>query len=156
MNFQDQKSAQESYIELTSKESKGYLIDVRSNGEWRDRGVVDLSDLQERVILCEWRYYPSMTFNLNFFDELSKKLDFEVIESLYFMCAAGIRSQEAVLYTRVKCEELGVKVNCINISDGYEGNTNSIFNFGRASGWKASGLPWCELKPPATFCEVEC
>ena len=146
MNFQDQKSSKESYLELTSKGSKGYLVDVRSNGEWRTGGIVDLSPFQDKVILCEWRSYPSMDINKNFFDDLVINLDLSKLPSLYFICAAGVRSQEAALYTRVKLEELGVMTNCINISDGFEGNTNKMLNFGKTSGWKNSGLPWCNLE----------
>ena len=155
MNFQDQKSSKECYLELTSKDSKGYLVDVRSTGEWRTSGVVDLSPFQDRMILCEWRSYPSMDINKKFFDDLVKKLDLSKLHSLYFICAAGVRSQEAVLYTRVKLEELGATINCINISDGFEGNTNKMFSFGKTSGWKASGLPWCELESSILNTELE-
>jgi rhodanese-related sulfurtransferase len=155
MNFQDQKSANETYIELTSQDSKGYLVDVRSNGEWRTSGIVDLYPFQDRVILCEWRSYPSMDINKKFFDELVKNLDFIKIQTLYFICAAGVRSQEAVIHTRVKLEELGATINCVNISDGFEGNTNKMFSFGKTSGWKASGLPWCELDPAILNTELE-
>ena len=146
MNFLDQKKSKEAYTELTEIGSKRYLVDVRSNGEWRTDGVVDLSTLSDRLILCEWRRYPSMDINENFFDELVKKLDLNKLESLYFICAAGVRSQEALSHTKSKFEELGASVNCINISDGYEGNTSKIFGLWEVSGWKAFGLPWCDFK----------
>jgi rhodanese-related sulfurtransferase len=155
MKFKDQKSAKDSHTELTISDSKSLLIDVRSNGEWRTGGIADLSPLQGRVVLCEWRRYPSMDINENFFNDLLKKLDLQQIDSLYFICAAGVRSQEAALHTRAKLEELGATINCINISDGFEGNTNKILNFGKANGWKSSGLPWCEFKHSTINTEVE-
>ena len=155
MSFKDQKSAKDSYSELMSQDSKRCLVDVRSNREWCISGVADLSSPNDRMVLCEWRSYPSMGINENFFDELLKKLDLNKIDDLYFMCAAGVRSQEALEYTRIKLEELVVKINCINISDGYEGNTNTIFNLGNASGWKASGLPWREFDGSLNTMEVK-
>jgi rhodanese-related sulfurtransferase len=155
MNLQDQKSAKESFDELAMDESKRLLVDVRSNDEWSTSGVADLSLIKNRVILCEWRQYPSMNINENFFSELTKKLDLNKIESLYFICAAGVRSQEAALYTNDKIVELGKKIHCINIADGFEGNTSNFFGFGNASGWKASGLPWCELESSTFKNQVE-
>ena len=155
MSFKDQKSAKDAYSELTSKDSKSCLIDVRSNREWCMSGVADLKLPNSRMVLCEWRSYPSMNINEFFFDELLKKMDLNKIDGFYFMCAAGVRSQEALEYTRIKLEELAVKINCINISDGYEGNTNKIFNLGKASGWKASGLPWREFEDSINSMEVK-
>ena len=146
MNFQYQKTAKESYVELMVPTSKRYLIDVRSNGEWRSGGISDLSPLQDRTILCEWRKYPSMKINENFFDELTEQLDLSKIDSLYFICAAGVRSQEAMMCTSIKLKELGIPKDCVNIYDGFEGNSDKIFSFGQVSGWKATGLPWCELE----------
>ena len=155
MNFQEQKSSKESFDELSIHKSKSLLVDVRSNGEWRTGGVVDLSPLKDRVVLCEWRRYPSMDINENFFSELIKKLDLNTTESLYFICAAGVRSQEAAIYTNDKIAELGKKIHCVNIEDGFEGNTSKIFSFGKASGWKASGLPWCELESSTVKNQLE-
>ena len=155
MSFKDQKSAKDAYSELMSQDSKGCLVDVRSNREWCMSGVVDLSLHNSRMVLCEWRSYPSMNINENFFDELLKKMDISKIDNLYFMCAAGVRSQEALEYTRLKLEERELKINCINISDGFEGNTNTIFNLGKTSGWKGSGLAWCEYDDSMNAMEVK-
>jgi rhodanese-related sulfurtransferase len=155
MNFQDQKSAIESFAELTAEESKSFLVDVRSNGEWRTKGIASLSPFQKRVIFCEWRRYPSMEINENFFDDLVKDLDLSKIDNFYFICAAGIRSKEALMHTRVKLKGIGAVVNCINVSDGFEGNTGQIFTFGKSSGWRASGLPLGELDASNCYREVE-
>ena len=155
MNFQDQKTATESYGELTVKDSNRFLVDVRSTEEWRAKGVVDLSPFKEKVIFCEWRRYPSMNINKKFFCDLVQNLDLKKVESLYFICAAGVRSQEALSYTKIKLEELGMKISYVNISDGFEGNTNTMFSFGKVSGWKSSGLPWCELESSTVKNQLE-
>jgi rhodanese-related sulfurtransferase len=155
MNFQDQKTSKEAYAELVETISRRQLVDVRSDGEWRASGVVDLSALQDRVTLCEWRKYPSMNINENFFEELIGKLDLNKIEALYFICAAGVRSQEALLHTRSKLEDLDAQIQCINISDGYEGNASWNVGFGKISGWKPSGLPWGEFRHLTISDDVE-
>ena len=65
MSFKDQKSSKDAYSELISQDSKGCLVDVRSNREWCISGVVDLSLANNRMVLCEWRSYPSMNINEN-------------------------------------------------------------------------------------------
>ena len=155
MSFQDQKSAKDAYAELTKQDTKRCLVDVRTNREWCASGVVDLSLSHNKVVLCEWRRQPSMNINELFFEELVKKLDLKQLDDLYFICAAGVRSQEALQYTRFKLEELALKINCINISDGFEGNTNKIFNYGIDSGWKASGLPFREFDDLTLTTEVK-
>ena len=70
MQLRNQQSATESYAELASKNTNSYLVDVRSSQEWQNDGVADLSNNQEKVILCEWRKYPSMELNEDFFSKL--------------------------------------------------------------------------------------
>ena len=146
MYLKDQKNAKECYAKLMSQESKSYLVDVRSSQEWVASGVADLSHNQEKLVLCEWLSYPSMNINENFFNELAEKVDFNNVDSFYFICAAGIRSLAAALFMGNKLEELGQTVSCINVSDGFEGNPNKLFIFGSASGWKANELPWRTLE----------
>ncbi len=146
MQFKDQQSAQESYVELASNNSKSFLVDVRSSEEWFKTGVADFSTMPEKLVLCEWRQSPSMKINENFFKELTEKLDFKTVEKLYFICAAGIRSQEAADYTKSKLEDLDLRVQCVNVSDGFNGNTSTVFGFGKVSGWKKLGLPCCQLQ----------
>ena len=144
-----QKSSEEAYAELITNNSKSFLIDVRSRQEWADTGIPQISLDREKVILCEWRIKPTMEFNENFFYELNGKLDFDQVENLYFICAAGVRSREAAVYTKDKFQELDLEINCINIIDGFNGNSIGFLNFRKANGWKASGLPHCNLNQPA-------
>ena len=146
MHSKDQKSARESYADLAFNDSKSFLIDVRTSKEWFDTGVADFSSMPEKLVLCEWLQHPSMEVNGNFFKDLTKKLDFHTVERLYFICAAGVRSQEASVYTDRKLKDLGFNIQCVNIFDGFNGNTTTLFGFGRISGWKASGLPYCQVQ----------
>ena len=148
MQLQGQQSAKESYIELVSNGSKSGLVDVRSSHEWFESGIPDLGSSEEKLILCEWRTYPGMELNENFFAELNKKIDFQEIENLYFICAAGIRSKEAANYTSKKLEELRFSIRCLNVFDGFNGNKGNFLSFGKISGWKQSGLPHRKLKQP--------
>ena len=150
MQSNDQQSAKESYADLASNDSRSFLIDVRSSKEWYETGVADFSSMPEKLVLCEWRKQPSMEVNENFFNELTKKLDFYHVEKLYFICAAGVRSQEASIYTKSKLNDLGLKIPCVNIFDGFNGNTHTVFGFGRVSGWKESGLPYCRIEQAQT------
>ena len=141
----DQQSAKESYGEILSGTSRSYLVDVRSSKEWMKLGVPNFPDKPEKLILCEWRKHPHMEINENFFEDLSMKLDLKKVESLFFICAAGVRSQEAAIYTKKKSEEFGYSIHCINVFDGFNGNTANILSLGKVSGWRSSNLPICKL-----------
>ena len=148
MQRKDQQSALDSYSEIVSDRSKSFLIDVRSRQEWSDEGVADFSPAPEKLVLCEWRKYPSMALNGSFFNELSEKLDLDETDFLYFLCAAGIRSKEASDYTRDKLRELNPAIRCVNVFDGFNGSPNSFFTLGKKNGWKHSGLPCCKFIQP--------
>ena len=148
MQHKDQQNARDSYSEIVSKKSKSFLIDVRSSQEWSDEGVADFSSAPGKLVFCEWRKHQSRELNSNFFNELSEKLDLNEVDFLYFLCAAGIRSKEAADYTRYKLRDLNLDISCINVFDGFNGSPNSFFTFGKATGWKHSGLPCCEFVQP--------
>ncbi len=141
MQLKNKQSARESYLELTRKSSKSFLVDVRSNKEWCDSGIADFSSEPEKLILCEWRKSPSMELNNDFFTELTNKLDLTEVENLYFICAAGIRSEEAAHFTSSRLIDSGYKIRCINVFDGFSGNRNTFLSFRSITGWKPCGLP---------------
>ena len=145
MPLKEDKSAKNAFEELNELKTN-YLVDVRSLKEWNSKGVVEFLGDSNKVVLCEWRKYPSMTINENFIDQLCQKNNINSATALYFLCAAGIRSLEAAKFTNHKLEELGIILDCINISDGFDGNNSEFGGAGAFSGWKASGLPWCKIK----------
>ena len=120
--------------QILSKEVKDYvkdnpksvLLDVRTEEEWNSDGKPD----GEKILLKTYFLtiqFADKTFNQNFIEDF-KKLNIEKDHEILAMCMGGVRSQAAA--------ELLTKegYNCVNISDGFLGNSENL-------GWKNSGLP---------------
>ena len=102
------------------------LIDVRSNDEWENIGKPDGNEINLE------NYFLSIKningeINHNFVEEF-KGLKIDREKEILVMCKAGSRS---LLVSNLLDKE---SYNCINISDGFEGNDQN-------NGWKNSGLP---------------
>ena len=120
--------------QLESKEVEDYiknnpksvLLDVRTEEEWSIDGKPDGEKMGLKTHFLPIQFVDK-TFNENFIDEF-KKLNIQKDNEILTMCMGGVRSQAAA--------ELLTKENykCINISDGFLGNPESV-------GWKNSGLP---------------
>jgi len=113
----------EDYVE---KNPKSVLLDVRTEEEWN----VDVKPDGEKIALKTHFLtiqFADKTFNQNFIEGF-KKLNIEKDHEILTMCMGGVRSQVAA--------ELLTKegYNCVNISDGFLGNSEN-------PGWKNSGLP---------------
>jgi hypothetical protein len=78
-----QKTPIESFNVL-SKNPMSFLVDVRSKLELSNDGVADLSEIGREIIYSEWRLYPSMEINVEFFDEISQNLKNKVVQELFF------------------------------------------------------------------------
>lgn len=113
-----------------------YLVDVRTNVEWKFIGQPNLDSVNKNIISLEWRSLPDMQVNPNFADRLIKEIPNKDAHIL-FLCRTGGRSAEAA----VKMTELGYK-NCYNIVNGFEGELDHNSHRGITNGWKASNLPW--------------
>ena len=120
--------------QILSKEVKDYakdnpksvLLDVRTEEEWNSDGKPD----GEKIFLKTYFLtiqFADKTFNQNFIEDF-KKLNIEKDHEILTMCMGGVRSQSTA--------ELLIKegYNCVNISDGFLGNSEN-------PGWKKSGLP---------------
>ena len=138
------KTSIEAYSDLEEKQA-GYLVDVRTNNELSASGVVDLSSIGAKVIFCEWKSQLNFDPSYDFTEELLKKIQINETAALYFICAAGIRSYEAAKRTMADLSHMRSNINFVNISDGFEGISGFFFNYGKNSGWKKSGLPWCQF-----------
>ena len=105
---------------------KSVLIDVRTEEEWGTDGKPDGEKIGLKTHFLTIQF-ADKTFNENFIEEF-KKLNIQKDNEILTMCMGGVRSQAAA--------ELLTKENykCINISDGFLGNPQSM-------GWKNSGLP---------------
>jgi len=120
--------------QILSKEVKDYvkdnpksvLLDVRTEEEWNSDGKPD----GEKILLKTYFLtiqFADKTFNQNFIEDF-KKLNIEKDHEILTMCMGGVRSQStAELLTKEG-------YNCVNISDGFLGNSKN-------PGWKKSGLP---------------
>ena len=120
--------------QILSKEIKDYvkdnpktvLLDVRTEEEWNSDGKPDGEKILLKTHFLTIQF-ADKTFNQNFIEDF-KKLNIEKDYEILTMCMGGVRSQAtAELLTKEG-------YNCVNISDGFLGNSEN-------PGWKKSGLP---------------
>ena len=102
------------------------LLDVRTQEEWDNIGTPDGENLGLKTHFVTIVRSPDPTANKKFIEEVKKVIDPN--KDLLVICKAGGRSMMA---SQLLSQE---KINCINISDGFEGN-------GDDPGWKNEGLP---------------
>ena len=118
------------------------LIDVRTQSEWAFVGVPDLTELGRKQIMVEWLTFPSMQINQGFFHQVEDRFQCEIPSTLYFICRSGSRSRSAAGFVENELVQRGKNVNCINVSEGFEGDLNYEGHRGTVNGWKVKGLPW--------------
>ena len=120
--------------QILSKEVKDYvkdnpktvLLDVRTEEEWIYDGKPDGEKISLKTHFLTIQF-ADKTFNQNFIEDF-KKLNIEKDYEILTMCMGGVRSQStAELLTKEG-------YNCVNISDGFLGNSEN-------QGWKKTGLP---------------
>ena len=102
------------------------LLDVRTQEEWDDVGKPDGENLGLKTHFITIVRSPEPDANKEFIEKVKKAIDPK--KDLLVMCKAGGRSMMA---SELLSQE---KINCINVSDGFEGN-------GEDPGWKDEGLP---------------
>ncbi len=102
------------------------LIDVRSKEEWENVGKPDGNKINLETYFLSIKNIQG-EININFVEEF-KGLKIDREKEILVMCKAGSRS---LLVSNLLGKE---SYNCINISDGFEGNDKN-------NGWKNAGLP---------------
>ena len=102
------------------------LLDVRTKDEWDNVGRPDGENLGLKTHFITIVRSPDPIVNKEFIEEVKRTIDAN--KDLLVMCKAGGRS---MLASQLLSQE---KINCINISDGFEGNGEDL-------GWKNEGLP---------------
>ena len=120
--------------QIKSSEIKNFLIDnknielldVRTQDEWDNVGKPDGEKLGLKTHFVTIVRSPEPNVNKDFIEKVKKVIDSN--KELLVMCKAGGRSMMA---SQLLSQE---NINCINISDGFEGN-------GENAGWKNEGLP---------------
>ena len=118
------------------------LVDVRTNAEWSFVGIPDLSSLNKQAMLVEWKEFPTMAQNETFASQLMDNLNGAAPTDVYFLCRSGVRSLGAAALMMDVFAEQGWSVNCINVTEGFEGDVDPNGHRGKLNGWKASGLAW--------------
>ena len=124
MNKQILSKEVESYVK---NNPKCILLDVRTEEEWNVDGKPDGEKVALKTHFLTIQFVDK-TFNQNFIDDF-KKLNIKKDHEILSICMGGLRSQVA---TELLTKE---GYNCINISDGFLGNSENM-------GWKKSGLPY--------------
>ena len=120
--------------QIKSSEIKNFLIDnknielldVRTQDEWDNVGKPDGEKLGLKTHFVTIVRSADPAANKSFVEEVKNKIDFN--KELLIICKAGGRSMVAA---QLLSQE---NIKCINISDGFEGNSES-------SGWKNENLP---------------
>ncbi len=123
-------------FELLSEDPRATLVDVRTDAEWNNIGVPDLSGLGKRPLLVQWQTAPTMQVNPGFEDQVSEQAAGHDAPIL-FLCRSGARSRSAA----IAMTAMGFG-RCYNVSDGFEGPPDGAGYRGTLAGWKADGLPW--------------
>ena len=112
--------------DYTEKNPKSVLLDVRTEEEWNTDGKPDGEKIALKTDFITIQF-ADKTFNKNFIEDF-KRLNIEKDHEILAICMGGVRSQAT---TELLTKE---GYNCVNISDGFLGNSEN-------PGWKNSGLP---------------
>jgi rhodanese-related sulfurtransferase len=110
-----------------SEDKNVELLDVRTQEEWDNIGKPDGEKLGFKTHFVTIARSPDPNMNKEFIEEVKKKIDPN--KQLLIICKAGGRSMMAA---QLLSQE---QIKCINISDGFEGNGESL-------GWKSENLPF--------------
>lgn len=111
------------------------LVDVRTEAEWANVGVPDLSSVGGEPVFLQWATAPAMAPNPGFSAELAAELERRGATAetpLLFLCRSGARSAAAASAMAT----LGY-ARSHNVAGGFEGSPAA----GR-EGWVDAGLPW--------------
>ena len=110
MNFINVKALDA--FDLLSKKVNSYLIDTRSDLEWKTTGIPDLSSINKETYLFNW----GPILDQNFFDKYKKFLlvKFDQKDTLFFICRSGSRSLMASQFAI----KFGFK-NSFNLFEGF-------------------------------------
>ncbi|MCB1482851.1 MAG: rhodanese-like domain-containing protein [Rhodobiaceae bacterium] len=129
-------------FEALAADPRAQMIDVRTKAEWTFVGVADLSSIGRQTVLAEWQQFPAMAVDPQFAERLTDALAQAGVDretALFFICRSGARSLAAAR----AMAQAGFS-NCINVSDGFEGDVDEKRHRGGVNGWKAAGLPWVQ------------
>ena len=83
-------------FDILTKKLNSYLIDTRSDLEWKTTGIPDLLSINKETYLINW----GPVLDQSFFEEYKKFLliRFNQKDSLFFICRSGARSMMAAQF----------------------------------------------------------
>ena len=129
--------------DLTPKQAWEYLlsnpsvelVDVRTDSEWLQDGVPDLSALDRPVHFLSW--HAKALEKPSYFIQALQERSFTSATPLLFLCRSGGRSKSAALLA----SNHGFQ-KAYNIQGGFLGHLSSFAHEASTPGWKQQGLPW--------------
>jgi rhodanese-related sulfurtransferase len=116
-------------FELLQHDPSTVLVDVRSRAE------LELVGRIPGASHIEWAFYPGMTPNHAFAEQLQSAVDKDL--TVVFVCRTGGRSHNAAMLA----QQLGYQ-KAYNMLEGFEGEMNTLNQRTQINGWKHAGLPW--------------
>lgn len=119
--------------------SDSYLLDVRTDAEWKFVGVPNLGKKQNDYIQVSLLNFPYMDLNTDFLTEFESKFRGNKASQIFCLCRSGVRSQKAAEILAGAGYE-----NLYNITDGFEGDIDNNARRNNVSGWRFSGLAWTQ------------
>ena len=104
-------------FDILTKDLNSYLIDTRSDMEWKTTGIPDLLSINKETYLINW----GPVLDQSFFEEYKKFLliRFNQKDSLFFICRSGSRSMMAAQFAI----KFGFN-NSFNIYDGFSNDND--------------------------------
>ncbi len=112
------------------------LVDVRTDMEWAQIGVPDLTGAGKEPAKISLQVAPTMQVNPGFVDEM-KAAGITPEDHIYFLCRSGVRSLAAA-----NAAAAAGFPHVYNITDGFEGPPNGQGVRGQLAGWQSDKLPW--------------
>ncbi len=127
--------------DLLAADPDAVLVDVRTEGEWRQVGVPDVGTLGKRVVLTQWVTADGRP-NASFLAEL-EQAGVGPDRPVVFLCRSGQRSIGAARLAT----SAGIAPS-YNVLEGFEG-APGFRGVRDQEGWKVRGLPWTTLETGA-------
>jgi rhodanese-related sulfurtransferase len=128
--------APQQVLEALVSQPRAQLVDVRTDIEWAQIGVPDLTATGKQPAMISWQVAPTMQVNAGFLDDM-KAAGLTPDDHIYFLCRSGVRSTAAA-----QLAEAAGYPHVYNIADGFEGPPDATGARGHVAGWQADGLPW--------------
>jgi len=123
---------------ILQEQADSYLIDVRTEAEWRYVGVPDLASIGKQTLCISWLHYPANDPNDTFVEDVMAD-GVRPDQTVLLLCRSGQRSRAAAI--ALTARGYG---RCYNVSEGFEGDKDGDGHRGTVGGWKIGGLPWSQ------------